>query len=178
MFPKKLGIVDATEEDLEGLVHLWAVLGHYLGIKDENNWCLEGLVSLQKRGHNLVHSFILPSMKNSDTDWEHMTRAIIQGVHMYMPATTFEQVLLHLFWVLDVPMPGLWEAVSWHHKFLFYFNLFMLTIVIYLPGMRSAFNWLYTTSVGMAERQNPKWVDEVKERATLYEEQFHVSLNN
>jgi hypothetical protein len=175
MFPKKLGIVDATEEDLEGLVHLWAVLGHYLGIKDEYNWCLEGLESLQRRGRSLVHSFMLPSMKSADANWEHMTRAVAEGVHMYLPATTFEQVLLHLFWVLDVPMPGLWKSVSWYHKFLYYLNIFMLKVAIYLPGMRSFLNWQYSTSVAMADKANPKWIETVKKRANLYEEKFHLS---
>jgi len=43
LYPEKLGAFDATNKELEGLVHLWAVLGHLLGIKDEYNICLGGL---------------------------------------------------------------------------------------------------------------------------------------
>ena len=38
--PHMLGIKHNNDEDREGFVHLWAVIGSLLGIKDEFNMCL------------------------------------------------------------------------------------------------------------------------------------------
>jgi hypothetical protein len=41
--PDFLGIHHGNDEDREGFVHLWAVVGSLLGIKDEFNLCLHQL---------------------------------------------------------------------------------------------------------------------------------------
>lgn len=41
--PHLLGIKHDNVEDREAFVHLWAVLGHMLGIKDHYNMCLHPL---------------------------------------------------------------------------------------------------------------------------------------
>jgi ER-bound oxygenase mpaB/B'/Rubber oxygenase, catalytic domain len=41
--PQFLGITHDNDEDREAFVHLWAVLGHMLGIKEEFNMCLHPL---------------------------------------------------------------------------------------------------------------------------------------
>jgi ER-bound oxygenase mpaB/B'/Rubber oxygenase, catalytic domain len=38
--PHLLGIRHSNKKDREGFVHVWAVLGYMLGIKDEFNMCL------------------------------------------------------------------------------------------------------------------------------------------
>lgn len=38
--PHLLGIWNKNDEDREGFVHVWAVIGSLLGIKDEFNMCL------------------------------------------------------------------------------------------------------------------------------------------
>lgn len=41
--PHLLGIKYDNKEDREAFVHLWAVIGHMLGVKDEFNMCLHPL---------------------------------------------------------------------------------------------------------------------------------------
>lgn len=41
--PHLLGIKHDNDEDREAFVHLWAVIGYMLGIKDEFNMCLHPL---------------------------------------------------------------------------------------------------------------------------------------
>lgn len=41
--PHMLGIRYDNDDDREAFVHLWAVLGHMLGIKDHYNMCLHPL---------------------------------------------------------------------------------------------------------------------------------------
>lgn len=41
--PHMLGIRYDNKDDREAYVHLWAVFGHLLGIKDEFNMCLHPL---------------------------------------------------------------------------------------------------------------------------------------
>jgi hypothetical protein len=62
LYPKKLGAFDATKEELEGLVHLWAVLGHILGIKDEYNICLGGLELCKQKCRALVDTVVSPEL--------------------------------------------------------------------------------------------------------------------
>lgn len=38
--PHLLGIWNKSEEEREGFVHVWAVIGSMLGVKDEFNMCL------------------------------------------------------------------------------------------------------------------------------------------
>lgn len=41
--PHMLGIRHDNKEDQEAFVHLWAVIGFMLGVKDEFNMCLHSL---------------------------------------------------------------------------------------------------------------------------------------
>jgi hypothetical protein len=58
LYPQKLGAFDATTEELEGLVHLWAVLGHLLGMKDEYNICAGGLALCRQKCRAFVDSVV------------------------------------------------------------------------------------------------------------------------
>jgi len=58
LYPKKLGAINATEEELEGLVHLWAVIGHLLGIQDEFNLCLGGLDLCVQKCRAMVDAWV------------------------------------------------------------------------------------------------------------------------
>jgi len=173
MYPEQLGVVGATDEDLEGLVHLWAVIGHLLGLQDKYNWCLEGLDAVRSRGATLMKSFILPNLKNADADWEHMSRAMAEGVGLYMPSVSFEKLLLYLFWLLDVPADQVWKATPWSKRLWFLFTRFMLTnFIYYFPGVKSFFNWLYKTSTQKAKKADSKWLDMAKEKSIAYEKKF------
>lgn len=33
--PKEIGIFKATQEELEGLIHIWKVVGYILGVEDK-----------------------------------------------------------------------------------------------------------------------------------------------
>ncbi|CAB3373291.1 Hypothetical predicted protein [Cloeon dipterum] len=123
--PEKLGIVFYTEEDLEALVHLWAVLGYMIGIKDEYNLCIDGLSSFRERGKALRKACILPSLKNVDGQWEHMSRCMAQG-----------------------------------------------TVAIYTPGFRSLYNTITRKGLSVAEKAEPNWIARVREKASLYHENF------
>ncbi|XP_065332510.1 uncharacterized protein LOC135934567 [Cloeon dipterum] len=170
--PEKLGIVFYTEEDLEALVHLWAVLGYMIGIKDEYNLCIDGLSSFRERGIALRKACILPSLKNVDGQWEHMSRCMAQGTGLYMPSVTFEGLLLYLFFVLDLPIVNLWNVIGWKHKILFSVSKFFLTIAIYTPGFRSLYNTITRKGLSVAEKAEPNWMVQVREKASLYHENF------
>jgi ER-bound oxygenase mpaB/B'/Rubber oxygenase, catalytic domain len=44
--PHLLGIQHDNKEDREAFVHLWAVIGHMLGIKEEFNMCLQNSIEV------------------------------------------------------------------------------------------------------------------------------------
>jgi hypothetical protein len=172
LYPSKFGVGFATDEDLASLVHLWAVIGHQLGMKDEYNWCLEGLDALRRRGADFVQTYILPQLKKVDSNWEHMSRVMAEGVGLYSLGVTFEVVLLYFLWVLDVPTDNLWKITSWSSRITFTLTRLLITVFAYFPGVKSFLQWLYVSNVSAAMKADKKWMENAQEKSILYQKNF------
>lgn len=46
--PELLGVKHNNDEDREGFVHFWAVIGYMLGIKNQFNMCLHPLADVEE----------------------------------------------------------------------------------------------------------------------------------
>lgn len=67
LFHRELGISHVTREELEGYVHMWAALGHALGIKDEFNICMNGNIDeSRKLFKQILDSYFTPAMFQLD----------------------------------------------------------------------------------------------------------------
>lgn len=142
MHPDKFGAGSATEEELDGFVHMWRGLGYLLGIDDRFNFCNGTLSEVKQRCHHLVEHWVKPSFQHVTEDWEHMSRCMVEGLSYYVPGVTFEVSLLYLCWVLDVPAPRLYKSLTWGQTCMFYIMRFTFNVTLRIPGMLSFHNWL------------------------------------
>ncbi|KAJ1522147.1 hypothetical protein ONE63_002458 [Megalurothrips usitatus] len=106
-FPDRYGIGNATEEELDGFVHLWEVLGYALGIDDRFNFCQGGLGPTLRRARQTLAGIVLPSMRRARPPWEYMTRCMADGLGYVLPGIDFRSQLANMLRVtLDAPSPS------------------------------------------------------------------------
>lgn len=69
VIPKRIGIHDAKEEELDGFNHLWAVLGFAVGIEDHYNIALQpSLDELRRYYREYYDEYMLPALFHRDAD--------------------------------------------------------------------------------------------------------------
>lgn len=67
LFHKELGISHVTKQEFDGFIHMWAALGHALGIKDEFNICLNGgYDQTRKLFKDIYETYFVPAMFQFD----------------------------------------------------------------------------------------------------------------
>uniref|UniRef100_A0A1B6L0P3 Uncharacterized protein n=1 Tax=Graphocephala atropunctata TaxID=36148 RepID=A0A1B6L0P3_9HEMI len=169
MYPNKFGAGSATEEELDGFVHLWRGLGYLLGIEDKYNFCNGSLEEVRQRGHSLVDKWAKPSFQHITEDWEHMSRCMIEGISYYVPGVTFEVSLLYLCWVLDIPAPRVYASLSWWQTFMFMLTKVTMTFTMRLPGMVQFHNWLIGRALTRASAFTPEQLKKLETRTYQYE---------
>uniref|UniRef100_A0A1B6K519 Uncharacterized protein n=1 Tax=Homalodisca liturata TaxID=320908 RepID=A0A1B6K519_9HEMI len=169
MFPGKFGAGSATEEELEGFIHLWRGLGYLLGIEDKYNFCNGTLEEVRQRGRFLIDNWAKPSFQHITEDWEHMSRCMIEGISYYVPGLSFEVSLLYLCWVLDIPAPQVYASLTWWQTFMFTLTKVTMTFTIRLPGMVQFHNWLIRRALARASNFTPEQLKKLESRTYNYE---------
>ncbi|CAL8137149.1 unnamed protein product [Orchesella dallaii] len=67
LFHRELGMSHVSLAELEGYIHMWAVLGHALGIKDEYNICMKSdFRESIKHFQNILNTYFIPAMFQID----------------------------------------------------------------------------------------------------------------
>ncbi|XP_011692192.1 PREDICTED: uncharacterized protein LOC105452613 [Wasmannia auropunctata] len=114
LHPQKIGVHNATDEDIEAFCHMWRCYGYYLGMEDEHNFCRGSLEEIKQRARDLYQYWVLPNLKEVTPEWEHMTRCFIESINyfplMYMP---YKVIALLAMDTLDVSMPHLYASMSY-----------------------------------------------------------------
>ncbi|XP_054263869.1 uncharacterized protein LOC128987158 [Macrosteles quadrilineatus] len=175
MHPEKFGAGNATEEELEGFVHLWRGLGYLLGIEDRFNFCNGTLDEIRRRCHYLVDNWVKPSFQHVTEDWEHMSRCMVEGVSYYVPGVSFEVSLLYLCWVLDIPAPRLYASLSWGQTIMFNIMKMTMCFTLRIPGMLTFHNWLIRRSLHRASSWTPDHLEKLQSKTYSYQKK--ESLN-
>ena len=113
LYPEKLGMARATDQELEGFVHLWRCLGWVLGIDDRYNFCQQDSLPEARRWSSyFVQNLILPTLKISLRDeYEQMGRVVLKGANNYFPYS-YETLLLFIAWAMDLPSTHIQKQVS------------------------------------------------------------------
>uniref|UniRef100_A0A0A9XA16 Amylopullulanase n=1 Tax=Lygus hesperus TaxID=30085 RepID=A0A0A9XA16_LYGHE len=140
LYPEKLGVIGVTEEELDGFVHLWRVLGYLLGIKDEFNLCQGPFNVVKSRCQQIIDMLFIPNLNNLTEEWEHMSRCMIEGVAMTIPGPTFETSMLHLFWITGVKSVKYRRRLKWKYIAKHYFNRFIMSCIMRFVFIRVKFN--------------------------------------
>lgn len=175
LFPEKFGAAGASDEELEGFIHLWRGLGYLLGIEDKYNFCNGSLQQVRQRCHFIIDNFYKPSFRTISEDWEHMNRCIVEGMSYFTPGLTFESSLLYLCWVLDIPAPRLSASLTWWQSFMFLVTKVTMCFTLRLPGMSILFNWMVRRSLSRASSWSPQTLEKLERKSHQYEKNSKFS---
>ncbi|XP_026670854.1 uncharacterized protein LOC108626780 isoform X1 [Ceratina calcarata] len=74
-----LGVNNSSEE-LEGLIHLWRVVGSMLGMEDKYNICSGSVEVTRGLCRRILDEVFLPLLANSDEDFNEMSRTVIESL--------------------------------------------------------------------------------------------------
>uniref|UniRef100_A0A8D8Y4E7 ER-bound oxygenase mpaB/mpaB'/Rubber oxygenase catalytic domain-containing protein n=1 Tax=Cacopsylla melanoneura TaxID=428564 RepID=A0A8D8Y4E7_9HEMI len=80
--------VQGSEEDVEGFLHLWRTVGHFMGIKDRYNLCsLSNNVAESRKCCQIIcNNAFKPLMETPVEDFHSMSIALLQGVKGFVPS--------------------------------------------------------------------------------------------
>jgi len=147
VFPKHFGAAHATEQDLRGYLHLWRVIGYYLGVKDSCNLAKmetleEGRALLLEVGHKLV----VPAMLNHSQEALHMSK--VAGGKMF----DYHLALYMFCYVHGYELKMLWEKFSLRQKCNYYLRNLIYEYLLQVPFInrfvvRRFNNWLFNLRV-------------------------------
>ncbi|RZF34928.1 hypothetical protein LSTR_LSTR011422 [Laodelphax striatellus] len=139
-YPAQFGAANASQEELEGFLHLWRVIGYLLGIEDQFNFCDGSLEEVRERSRALTSEWIVPELGRVSDEWEHYCRCMCRGVSFYVRDVCFEVVLAYLCWTLDVNLPQLQATLTWFQYFKLQFFKFFLCFMLRIPVLLAWFN--------------------------------------
>ncbi|EZA56814.1 hypothetical protein X777_02665 [Ooceraea biroi] len=112
--PQKLGIHNATDEDLEAFCHMWRYYGYSLGLDDEQNFCHGSFEEVKERVQDYYRYWVIPNLKEITPEWEHMTRCLVEPLNyypfIYMP---YKVMMLLATDALNLDMPNLYASLSY-----------------------------------------------------------------
>ncbi|KAF7379908.1 hypothetical protein HZH68_016856 [Vespula germanica] len=95
---EQLGIY-TTDEEMDGLVHFWRVIGCALGMEDKYNLCMETVEETRALCSKILDEVFLPSLVNSKKIFNDMGHVLLKGlwpVNPYLDPHAFTAFTLHL----------------------------------------------------------------------------------
>ncbi|PSN56626.1 hypothetical protein C0J52_11264 [Blattella germanica] len=141
LYPSFFGAHYITDEEVEGLLHLWRCIGYRLGIEEEYNFCKGSLAEIRQRGSELMELLFKPMMGFVTRDWEHMVRCAMEGVN-YFGFISFEVTLLLVCDFLNLDAPRFKASVTFQQKLVYYLLRFNFSVIMRIPGGVKLLNWL------------------------------------
>lgn len=156
LFPGKFGAGNASKEELEGFVHVWRVLGYYLGIEDKFNFCQGSMEEIKSRCINVIDYWFKPNLSSVSQEWEHMSRCLTEGVSYYVSGVSFEVSMSYLCWVLGVDAPKLHSSLTWRQYILFGFTRLTMCVLLRIPGVLAIYNAILHRSLSRAQNRSPE----------------------
>lgn len=138
LFPRVFGIVDRHEE-MKGVIHMWALFGRLLGIKDEFNVCINPDPELYDK---LFKNIILPSLKSMDESVVSIQSAFMEALSYRLPFVTYKAMLFHgLHDIEGYTGDHLWKLMGFKDK------VSLKLMQGWFWGMRNI--WLYRVCTNM-----------------------------
>jgi hypothetical protein len=171
LFPRKFGAHGVSDEDMSAFVYLWRCLGYILGTDDIYNFCNGDLETVRQRSRDIINFWVKPNLREVSRDWEHMTRCIIEGIHYYVPAITYEVSLLYLCNMLDIYAPRIRAALTFTQVMVYHLMNFVFLVFMRLSLACSLLNWLLNLAIRTAQSASPKVLTKLQMKQYPYEEE-------
>ena len=117
-FPDHFGAQHASDEELCSFVHVWRVIGYYLGLKDEYNLArLKNIEDTRDLLIDLGNEFVIPSFLNLDSISLHMLKSISEAFGIDYHLAMYRHAYAHGF-----ELKLLWHNFSFKQKYLYYLS--------------------------------------------------------
>lgn len=163
---KKLG-VQYNREGMEGFVHLWRTIGYMIGLEDRFNLCTDDLDTTHQRMQLINDHFMRPGLQNPSADFEHMTRAMIDGMWCYSTMLDYDAFMFITRRLSNVPGHHYWdnepsEGAKTVYKEMPWFSRIMLNILTVLhevlldiTAIRWYINWMFRFNSNIVNKYFP-----------------------
>ncbi|GJQ76178.1 hypothetical protein Trydic_g1921 [Trypoxylus dichotomus] len=125
--PKVIGLHKIVDQDLEGFVHLWRVIGHLLGIEERFNICRDSLSETKAICDEITTQVVRPLVLKWDPSFLNMTGALTSGLWCMVPIINRNVCLQYIYQMVrneDIDKLDYLEVVK-----LNYFEIFLYYIV-------------------------------------------------
>ncbi|KAI5747000.1 hypothetical protein M8J77_010042 [Diaphorina citri] len=131
--------IQGTEEDVEGFLHVWRTVGHFMGIKDKYNLChlSDNLTESKKCCDIIRDKMFKPLMENPHEDFPSMCMALLLGIKAFVPSNDPEGFLLFTKFLCGIDVNIAKLAV--YGRMMYRFQDFIHTHILNSPFWRVVF---------------------------------------
>ncbi|KAF2355327.1 protein of unknown function DUF2236 [Trinorchestia longiramus] len=154
--PEAFGAWDVDEEDIEGYIHCWRVLGHLMGIGEEFNLCNGDLKHTKILLNLMEEQEIIPSFGNVGYNFEHMSLAFINGMNILVPGLMYPPTLLYFLVTLGADSSRLSKSLTFREK-ISYYSMIAITYSCKAKFIRNLWTSLLEISLDLIEGSGPWW---------------------
>jgi len=166
LFPRKLGIPRAEDEDMRGLVYIMYLVGKYLGIKEDLNICSGGVQNAAEYSH-LILNEIISKKYGTETSTEickDMARHLLDGVNILNPF--IDQGAFHCWTYRLLTNQELEERLTLEPKSKFLYNTMMLVLenLMHRPVLGSVIRYLANNLMRLNIFLANEWADYIVDK--------------
>ncbi|XP_061173666.1 uncharacterized protein LOC133182837 [Saccostrea echinata] len=100
----KLGL-ECTKTDLDDYVYFWRWMGYFLGIRDENNICINGLENARAICKELAEAVVYPALSATSENSENMAQTFADGLTLltFIPIQSAKSLMAFYLDIDDEP---------------------------------------------------------------------------
>lgn len=98
-----MGIRHDNDDDREAFVHLWAVMCHLLGVRDEYNVCLLPLKVVEIVFQFYMRYIFMPLLQMETPLFKEMVNALLEGMRDFMPHMTYDLQMFTVRQLIGIP---------------------------------------------------------------------------
>lgn len=146
--------------------HVWQLIAHYMGIKDEYNLCSGDIDQVRRRTKDILEVIVKPTLRDIDAEWEHMCRCAFDGFSFFFPIFEFELPLQILCQILNIQTPCFNKSLTFKQRSAFHFFRLALGYFFRVPGVLTFANYFFRHYLKRYKELTPE------ERRSVEEKQY------
>ncbi|XP_018014599.1 uncharacterized protein LOC108671550 [Hyalella azteca] len=154
--PEAFGAWNLPDEDVDGFIYYWKVLGFFLGIREEFNLCSGDLEQTRALILAFEQEVILPAFEEVDHNFEHMSLALMGGINMMVPLVNYPSALMYLLTALGADTATIYKSLTLREKAIYHF-LNCVTYSCRVRLIRNMFSSLLEICLDLIEGHGPWW---------------------
>ncbi|RLU14678.1 hypothetical protein DMN91_013045 [Ooceraea biroi] len=175
LYPKNIGIHNATDEDLDAFCHMWRCYGYFLGIADEYNFCRGSFEEIKQRTQDFYQCWIIPNLRDITPEWEHMTRCIIESMNYYsLMCMSCKTIILLTTDILNLSMSHLHGSLSYLEWIAYKSWTFIMHYAMRFSSLRILFNKMMQNMFEEAANFTPEKHEELQKRSEKQLSNFSI----